>query len=80
MGCSLDNIGIIGNKPAGMTTFAATGDARMYGCQECRRYETTSIHVAVTQAAFSLCRDVINFLRRGNTGVMTGCTIATHYI
>ena len=34
----------------------------------------------MTGAAFSLCRDVINLLRRCNTGVVAGCTIAAHYV
>jgi len=63
-----------------MTAFTATNDARMNCSQECRRYETTYIRVTVTHAAFSLCRDVVNLLRRCNTRVMAGRTIAAHYI
>ena len=34
----------------------------------------------MTLTAFSLCRDVVINLRRGNARVMAGCAIATHYI
>ena len=34
----------------------------------------------MTDAAFILCRDVINLLGRCNTGVMAGCAIAAYYV
>lgn len=69
----------VGNKPTGVTAFATAIDARMYRSQKCRRYKTAGIGVIVTHAAFSLCRDVINRLRRGNPRVMTGRAIAVYY-
>lgn len=63
-----------------MTAFTSTANAWMYVSQKCSRGKTATIRVIVTHAAFILRRNVIKLLRRCNTRVMTGRTIAAHYI
>jgi len=71
MACRLNSTRIVGNKPTDMTAFTSTANAWMYSSQKCSRGKTATIRVIVTRAAFNLCRDVINFLRQGNTRVVT---------
>ena len=79
MACRLNNQRIARNKLAGMTAFAATCNTwvnRAYKCR--RRSKTADSCIIVTLTAFCLCRDVIYFLRRCNTRVMTGRTIVVN--
>ena len=76
------SVEIAGNRAEStiVTTFTATGNARMYIRHECRQCKTTGTHVIVTLTTFSLCRDMIKLLGHCDTGVMAGCTITAHYI
>ena len=61
-----------------MTAFTAADDCRVYVTQESVRCKSTGICVEMTLTAFSLSRDVINFLGWCDTGIMTGGTVTAH--
>ena len=62
-----------------MTTFTTTANIQVNITQKYVRCKTAGNGgVSVTLTALSLCRDVINFLRRCNTSAMAGRTVAIH--
>lgn len=73
----LDDIRIGRKEFAGMTTLATTIDARMSRNQERGRGKRDS--GVVTYTAFGLRRNVVDLLRRGDTGVVAGCTVVGIY-
>ena len=75
MAYRLDSIGIVGDKPTDMTSFAATANAWVYSSQERRRCKTTTIRVTVAYAALILCWDVILGLSYGADPNIIGISI-----
>ena len=69
----------VGNKLAGVTAFTTTANVQVNIAQKYVRCKTAGNGgVNVTLATFTLCRDMVNHLRRCNTGVMAGRTVAVN--